>query len=332
MVYDVYYTTGGGPWVNAGTDMWVNVWMELIVPHLKVKPILLLHRNKPKGHEDYQFPIESYWHGDDIQKFEELCSGARRINILHGHYTPMKPIVENKDKIYTNVLHNSVDHILKSQVGTDASLGWHPYVSSEWEKEVVDWSEHNIWIGLYDILHPHIKIPNFYEFKHHLPLSTSNKLGFAARCEGRKNPHFLDGLESYVFTNSVEFNLIWKNGVKLDISKSKVFHYLPEFKDQFYCMDWGISHSCFTSEPFGYGIFEAVDRGKLPILHTKWCKDLEYPYRASNKKEFGYIYDCIIKESWEIKNKWFLVLKDYLISNFSHKDKWIQSFLDIYNK
>jgi len=44
MVYDVYYTTGGGPWVNAGTDTWVNLWMELIAPHLKVKPILILHR------------------------------------------------------------------------------------------------------------------------------------------------------------------------------------------------------------------------------------------------------------------------------------------------
>ena len=70
-MYDVYYTTGGGPWVNAGTDTWVNLWMELIAPKLDVKPILLLHRNKPKGHEDYEFPIETYWHGEDIQKFEE---------------------------------------------------------------------------------------------------------------------------------------------------------------------------------------------------------------------------------------------------------------------
>ena len=74
MVYDVYYTTGGGPWVNAGSDIWVNLWMELIAPKLDVKPILLIHRNKPKGHEDYEFPIETYWHGDDIEKFEELDS------------------------------------------------------------------------------------------------------------------------------------------------------------------------------------------------------------------------------------------------------------------
>ncbi len=82
-MYDVFYTTGGGPWVNAGSDIWVNLWMELVAPKLDVKPILLIHRNKPSGHEDYQFPIETHWHGDDIQKFEELSNGERRINIIH---------------------------------------------------------------------------------------------------------------------------------------------------------------------------------------------------------------------------------------------------------
>lgn len=331
MVYDVYYTTGGGPWVNAGSDTWVNLWMELVAPLLDVKPILLIHRNKPKGHEDYKFPIETYWHGDDIQKFEELCNGARRINILHGHYTPMKCIVDNKDKIHSNILHNSVDHILKSQVLTDASLGWHPYLSSEWEREVNEWSNHTIWVGLFDILYKNKNIPNFYEFKWDLPLSQSNTLGFASRCEGRKNPHYLDGLESYIFTDSHEFNIIWKGGVKIDTSKSKIYHYKSEFKDMFYNMDWGISHSCFTFEPFGYGIFEAVDRGKLPIINTLYMKDLEYPYRASSKKEFVDIYNRIIETHYEEKNKWFLKLKEYMIDNFTNKDKWVSDLLYIYN-
>ena len=331
MVYDVYYTTGGGPWVNAGSDTWVNLWMELVAPHLEVKPILLIHRNKPKGHENYQFPIETYWHGDDIQKFEELCNGARRINILHGHYTPMKCIVENKDKIHSNVLHNSVDHIIKSQVLTDASLGWHPYLSSEWEKEVNEWSKHTIWVGLFDILFSNQNIRNFYEFKHNLPLSNSTNLGFASRCEGRKNPHYLDGLQSFIFTDSHEFNIIWRGGVKVDTTKSKIYHYKSEFKDMFYNMDWGVSHSCFTSEPFGYGIFEAVDRGKLPIIHKLYMKDLEYPYRASSKKEFVDIYNRISSESYETKLIWFNKLKEYMIENFTDKTKWVNDLLHIYN-
>ena len=330
-MYDVYYTTGGGPWVNAGTDTWVNLWMELIAPKLDVKPILLLHRNKPKGHEDYEFPIEAHWHGDDIEKFEDICKGARRINILHGHYTPMKIIEENKHKIHSNILHNSVDHILKSQAGTDASIGWHPYLDSSWEIEINDISKHSIWVGLFDILIKNKNIPNFYEFKHNLELSKSNNLGFASRCEGRKNPHYLDGLKSYLFTDSKEFNFIWKSSVKIDTSKMKIYHYNSKHKDIFYNMDWGISHSSFTHEPFGYSIFEAVDRGKLPILHSTWCRDFEYPYRASSKKEFQDIYKRLIEVPYSEKNHWFKLLKQFMKDNYTNRDMWVKDLLNIYN-
>ena len=309
MIYDVYYTTGGGPWVNAGTDTWVNLWMELIAPKLEVTPILLLHRNKPEGHEDYEFPIEAHWHGDDIEKFEELCDGARRINILH----------------------NSVDHIIKSQFGTDASFVQHPYMDSKWEKSINDVSKHSIWVGLYNLLIENKNIPNFYEFKHNLELSDSNKIGFTARSEGRKNPRYLDGLPSILFTNSNHFKVVWKKGMKMDTSKMKIYHYKPEFKDIFYNMDWGLSHSCFTYEPFGYSIFEAVDYGKLPILHSTWCKDFKYPYRASSKKEFSDIYTKLINTSYEEKNKWFLSLRKMMKDNFTDKNRWINKLLDIYN-
>ena len=54
-MYDVYYTTGGGPWVNAGTDTWVNLWMDLVAPKLDVKPILLIHRQNQKNMEIINF-------------------------------------------------------------------------------------------------------------------------------------------------------------------------------------------------------------------------------------------------------------------------------------
>ena len=198
-MYDVYYTTGGGPWVNAGTDTWVNIWLEEIAPKLKVKPVLLIHRNKPRNFNeyDYKFPIETHWHGDDLRKFEKIVKDCRRINILHGHYKPMQVIIDNKKKIYSNTLHNSVDHILKNAVGSDSSFGHHPYIDSSWEVDVNTWAKKSIWIGLYDIKYENQNIPNFYEFKHNRPLSYSNNLGFAARSEGRKNPHFLDGKKAY---------------------------------------------------------------------------------------------------------------------------------------
>lgn len=330
-MYDVYYTTGGGPWVNAGTDSWVNLWMELIAPKLDIKPILLIHRNKLEHYKNYQFPIETYWHGDSTEKFEELCKSARRINILHGHYTPMKVLIDNKEKIFSNVIHNSVNHIIKSQLGSDLPFAYHPYLDSSWEKQINEWSTHSIWIGLYEILIKNLNITNFYEFKHNKELSNSTKVGFASRSEGRKNPHYLDGLESFVFTNSSEFNKIWKEEVGIDASKIKIYHYVSRFKDYFYNMDWGISHSAFTSEPFGYGIFEAVDRGELPILHSTWCKHFEYPYRVSSKTEFVDIYNKICNDTYETKNYWFNKIKNYMIDNYSDKQLWIDSLLNIYN-
>ena len=332
-MYDVYYTTGGGPYTNAGSDKWVNDWLELIVPNLKVKPILLIHRNKPKNFDEfnYEFPIETYWHGDDIEKFEELCNGARRINILHGHYTPMKSIIDNKYKIHSNILHNSVDHVLKSSFGLDTYASHAPYMDSAWEKEVVEYSKHNIWIGLFDILIKNQNIQNFYEFKKNWDLSESNTLGFCARPEGRKNPHYLDNIKSFMFTEALETMWYWKGWMKLDLSKSKIYHYNSDFKDEFYKKDWGVSHSCFTNEPFGYGIFEAIDYGKLPILFTNWCKDFDYPYRASSKKEFLDIYNKICETPYKTKLEWFNKLKSYMIKNYSDKNKWISSLLDIYN-
>jgi len=57
------------------------------------------------GFEDFEFPIETHWQGDNVGEFEKICDGARRINILHGHYTPMKAIVNNKDKIHSNIVY-----------------------------------------------------------------------------------------------------------------------------------------------------------------------------------------------------------------------------------
>ena len=334
-MYDIYYTTGGGPYTNAGSDKWVNDWLEFIAPKLDVKPILLIHRNKPNNFDeiDYEFPIETYWHGDDIDKFNELIEGSRRINILHGHYTPLDPIFNNLHKIHSNVLHNSVDHIYKSSFGTDSRAVHAPYMDSSWEKQVAKSSKHNIWVGLFEILIENQNIQNFYEFKHNrgLPIDHSNKIGFCARPEGRKNPHFLDGLKSFLFTESSETLYYWKEGQKIDFSKSKIYHYNSEFKDEFYEKDWGISHSCFVSEPFGYSIFEAVDYGKLPILHTTWCRDFEYPYRARNKKEFVDIYNQLCEEPYYLKKQWFDKLKSYMVENYTDKNKWINSLLDIYN-
>ena len=57
-MYDVYYTTGFGNKVGAGSDVWVNNFVEHVVPHLTVKPILLIHRKKPEKISSNEFIIE----------------------------------------------------------------------------------------------------------------------------------------------------------------------------------------------------------------------------------------------------------------------------------
>ena len=96
-------------------------------------------------------------------------------------------------------------------------------------------------------------------------------------------------------------------------------------------MDWGISHSAFTAEPFGYSIFQNIDWGKLPILETEWCSEIEYKFRASNKKEFVDIYRSIIDLSYEDRKIEFDSLKNQLIHKFSDKQNWKEKLLKIYN-
>ena len=52
-MYDVYYTTAGGPWFNSGADIWVTEWIKEVAPHLEVKSLLLFHRKRPDNYEEF---------------------------------------------------------------------------------------------------------------------------------------------------------------------------------------------------------------------------------------------------------------------------------------
>ena len=127
---------------------------------------------------------------------------------------------------------------------------------------------------------------------------------------------------------------MFKNYVKNKLipRKGKVYKFDHKFKERFYDLNWGVSHSCFQNEPFGYGIFEAVDWGKLPIIHTNWHIPLDYKYKASNKEEFLEMYDIICNDSYETKQLEHQKLKNWMQSHFSDKELWKQKLLDIYNE
>ena len=342
-IYDAYYSTGGGTLVGGGSDVWVNHWIKEISPHLKVRPILLIHRNRPKvpsiEAQDAIFKklnpnLEVYWQGDDLQKFGSLLNNARRINILHGYYAPHKYITNNKHKVHSNAVHCNVHQSLNANMKLKLDNSRHFYMDPRWQEEIVEIAKYPFWIGIEPpklenqpkkLLH----IPNFYEFKHNLEANDSNTVGFASRMETRKCPHYMQRIPSVLCTDPKDVHW-WVKNNKCDIRGWKVYKFNYEFLDRFYKLDWGISHSAHIYEPFGYSIFQALDYGKLPILPKDWFTEIDYPFRAFGMHEFYEQWKRICELSASGRNDWIEILK-YMFKKYDDKERWKKDLLEIYN-
>tara|TARA_Y100000817_G_scaffold217758_1_gene171596 strand:+ start:10709 stop:11722 length:1014 start_codon:yes stop_codon:yes gene_type:complete len=336
MSYDVYYSTGGGSMVYGGSDVWVNYWLENVAPKLDHPSKLLIHRRRPDGFKvNFSSPIEILWQGDDQELFNKYMNECRRLHILHGYYTPHKLITQNQDKLKSVVIHVSVELSLKAGFQLNVPKLKHYSANPQWETRVTEMADKVIWIGLKDVpLHDRVKdvinIPNFYEFKNNLMCNNSNKVGFAARCETRKAPHFLDGIESYAFTDVYDWRW-WKANYKCLFEKTRLYQFNYRHLDRFYRrQDWGISHSCHLNEPFGYSIFQAFDYGKLPILQMDWLKDFEYPFRAFTKEQFKQQVDNISQLSVQERNDYLNGFREHL-RQWDNKKEWTDKYLEIYN-
>ena len=336
MSYDVYYSTGGGSMIYGGSDVWVNYWLENVAPKLDHPSKLLIHRRRPDGFKvNFSSPIEILWQGDDQELFNKYMNECRRLHILHGYYTPHKLITQNQDKLKSVVIHVSVELSLKAGFQLNVPKLKHYSANPQWETRVTEMADKVIWIGLEDVpLHDRVKdvinIPNFYEFKNNLMCNNSNKVGFAARCETRKAPHFLDGIESYAFTDVYDWRW-WKANYKCLFEKTRLYQFNYRHLDRFYRrQDWGISHSCHLNEPFGYSIFQAFDYGKLPILQMDWLKDFEYPFRAFTKEQFKQQVDNISQLSVQERNDYLNGFREHL-RQWDNKKEWTDKYLEIYN-
>ena len=356
-IYDIYYSTGGGPIVRGGSDVWVNYWIDNIAPKLKVKPILLIHNQKPtdglapnynqvspepaqhfavvegmdKKVKEVDEKIEIvYFDYNNTEQFDELIKNSRRVNILDGHYKSVWYLENNKDKIYSVVLHVKVKDALNvhKKLGLEKTLRFN--IEPEWEENLIEWSKYPIWIGTNKLEEKLKHIPNFYEFQHNKELDDSDLVGYTARVETRKCPHFLNGIESLAFTSGdgIEW---WRENIGEVFDKTKVYDFSYDNLDRFYNLKWGISHSCFIDEPFGYSIFQALDYGKIPIISKDWCEEYDYPYRANNKIEFREVYKILISTDYNTKNKVMKDFRDYL-KKYDNKQEWVTRYLEVYNE
>ena len=357
-IYDIYYSTGGGPIIRGGSDVWVNYWIDNIAPKLKVKPILLIHNQKPsdglapnynqvspeppqhfavvEGMDEKVKEIDEkieivYFDYNNTEQFDELIKNSRRVNILDGHYKSVWYLENNKDKIYSVVLHVKVKDALNvhKKLGLEKTLRFN--IEPEWEENLIKWSKYPIWIGTNKLEDKKTKfIPNFYEFQHNKELDDSDLVGYTARVETRKAPHFLNGIKSLAFTSSdgIEW---WRENIGEVFDKTKVYDFSYDNLDRFYNLKWGISHSCFINEPFGYSIFQALDYGKIPIISKDWCEEYDYPYRANNKIEFDEVYKILISTEYNIKNKVMKDFREYL-KKYDNIEEWVIKYLEIYNE
>ena len=281
--------------------------------------------------------LKHYWQGDNPEEFGKILDGARKIHILHGYYHPHKYLIDNKDKIQTNAVHCDVTKALKASFLLGLKMGFNFAMSPDWESRVVDMANKSFWIGVDKptlatpnndkVLH----IPNFYEFKHNYDVTDNNRVGFASRCETRKCPHFLSGIESDFFTDPKDVQW-WRRNIGTDTSKWKVFTFKYDNIDRFYHREWGISHSAHILEPFGYSIFQAIDYGKVPILAGDWLTEYKYPFRASNPVEFHEQYKKLCEVSLDERRNLLYPLREYLTNKFDNKEEWIEKMLKLYNE
>lgn len=319
----VFITTGYGKNIVGGSDIWCNNFVENILP-LVMEDYKIVVDGRPLLSEEGA--IYTYQNDNEIDRVLNECD---TIVFLHHSYKPNPIIKKYLHKTHTTFVHAFIPDMLGLN---DEYENLMTKIDWEWQKEILDNSDNVIWIGYEnDTIHksyPHtINIANYYEWKYNNPFAqiSSDYIGYAARCETRKNAHYLDNIPSYIFSNKYDYKRMLE-GSKINSDKHKFIEFNYKFHNTFFRKDFQIFHGCYEKEPFGYSIFDAVDNGKLPILHSDWMDNIDYKYRASTKFEFNSQYNQIIKDGFEENANEFRKLKLGL-QEFTDKQKWIS---DIY--
>ena len=365
--YDVYVATEVGDVSHGGVSVWVDYWLENVAPYLVTKPVLLIeveqkeewdayvrqfvdviHRPGSEWEWEYtmsRLPIANYFSLPDRRTVDMVIKGARKFHLL-SYPLPIKyrgdennlPVKKMRE-VYKRDIDSFVCHSLERKtLGYQMETIKFPKKVQKFMKNSIDFqnlllkdAKNTVWIGVDEdeVFDNHI--PNFYKFEHNLSASKSNRVGFPARSEPRKNLKFLKNIDSVVFTSEGNFNAYRKH-TKTKFKSVEIIDYKRELTEGFFeSDDWGISHSCFENEPFGYSIFQSIDYGKIPILDKEWCKKMKYPFRATTQKQFEKQVAEISKLSIEDRNNYLGKLKDYL-SKYSSVGEWRNKLLSIYNQ
>jgi len=339
----VMICTGAGNTIQGGADIWVNNFLETVWPNLQKRTNwkLLIDSKRPKNFKPSSLPkgLDYHFHGDDPSKTKEWLEKCSGIYSLHSHYYKREHIWHYEDKFemifihaYPKEMKQVVDAIPELK-----RLQFNTLVDEPFCNDYIATFKERVWIGnnasdvINDFPNYTYKVPNYYEFKYNFELQNdlidNGKLGFASRCESRKCIHWMHGYAGYVLTGKYDFQNL-KDTTTYTFPNTKFFQWNPDIHHIFMKKDFGIFHGAYFKEPFGYSIFQAVDYGKLPIIHTDWAKELDYRYRASSKNEFDKAVKRIQFDSHEVRLEEFNKIKSYM-KKYDYKDNWSKIIKDL---
>ncbi len=313
---NVLVTTGFGNIIQGGADIWTNHFIDLVLPKLKDSYYILVDGKRPVG---FNVDLEDvHFHDESPSTTESLLNRCDKIHFLHSNYHYRDHLWKHRNKWDTIFVHAYLPDMLKYG---DSKRQFQTKIETGAVNDLMRYCKQRVWIGLTDSQlfkdYPTntITIPNFYEFKHNILLKNlqNNKIGFTSRIESRKNVHYLDNHQGCVLSSQYDWRNIVENS-NYNFDKIRFYQWDIKILDSFMKKNWTISHSCHTNEPFGYSIFQAVDYGKVPIIHSDWG-DVDYKYRASNKKEFDKMVKVISSDSF-----------DEILDNFGNLQHWMRKY------
>lgn len=337
-MFDLLVTTGAGNVPMGGSDIWVNNFLENVVPYLNYPIVLLIDGRKPNGFNPDSIPCQFVFSKEAPDLVQPLLRNCRRIHFLHNNYYRRDELWQFKHKFHTIFCHAYIKEIINTNVDLGLDRVYLPTTMDlQWEQDVMHKCKQIVWIGCNDGLvqsdfkSKTIQIPNYYEFNYNIEYSwNTNKIGYAARSETRKCFHFLDKHKGYAITDWMGYENL-KEGLNLDLKKIRYYPYNLENHRNFFNLDFSVFHGCYINEPFGYSIFNAVDYGKLPILNKYWLPKINYKYRANTKEEFNKMYEIMCND-FELERQYnFFNLKNAL-QQYNNKEEWIYEITNILNK
>ncbi len=338
----IMVTTGCGNTIQGGADIWTNYFIQEVWKRLKSRKRwkLIIDSKRPVDFEPTSLPEDLDWHfhGDDPSLTQDLLEDCTEIYYLHSHYHKREHIwkYENKFKlIFVHAYPPEMEEVLKKTPELKR-LQFNTKVDSSFYKEFLQTFDKRVWIGnnpsqmVTDFPNYTYSIPNFYEFKHNIPFKENLNfecIGFASRAETRKCMHWIHGHKGFLLSSKYDFQNL-KDTTGYQFPNVKFYQWNPEILSSFMKKDFGIFHGAYFKEPFGYSIFQAIDYGKLPIIHTDWAKDIDYKYRASTKNEFDKVIRKIQMDTHKERLRQFNKLKTYMLK-FDNKEDWTSKVLKI---